>query len=47
VLKTFGFIQAFGRGIAIARREMEKNGNPPLEFETSPSAVMCTLRRKA
>ncbi|TYT74689.1 ATP-binding protein [Desulfobotulus mexicanus] len=47
VLKTFGFIQAFGRGIAIARREMEKNGNPPPEFETSPSAVMCTLRRKA
>lgn len=46
VLKTFGFIQAFGRGIAIARREMEKNGNPPLEFETNQSAVVCTLRGK-
>lgn len=46
VLKTFGFIQAFGRGIATARREMEKNGNPPLEFETNQSAVVCTLRGK-
>jgi ATP-dependent DNA helicase RecG len=46
VLKTFGFIQAFGRGIATARREMEKNGNPPPEFETNQSAVVCTLRGK-
>lgn len=47
VLKTFGFIQAFGRGIPTARREAERNGNPPPEFETSRSAVVCTLRRKA
>ncbi len=46
ILKTFGFIQAFGRGIAVARREMEKNGNPPLKFETSRSAVVCMLRGK-
>jgi ATP-dependent DNA helicase RecG len=46
VLKTFGFIQAFGRGIATARREMERNSNPPLEFETNQSAVVCTLRGK-
>jgi ATP-dependent DNA helicase RecG len=46
VLKTFGFIQAFGRGIAIARKEMEKNGNPPPEFETNQNAVLCTLRGK-
>lgn len=46
VLKAFGFIQAFGRGIATSRKEMEKNGNPPLEFETSQSAVVCTLRGK-
>ncbi len=44
VLKTFGFIQAFGRGIATARREMKKNGSPPLEFETNQSAVVCILR---
>lgn len=38
VLKIFGFVQSFGRGIAIARRAMENNGNPPLEFEVTPSA---------
>jgi ATP-dependent DNA helicase RecG len=47
VLKTFGFIQAFGRGIATARRAMEANGNPPPEFETNQSAVVCVLRGKA
>lgn len=47
VLKTFGYIQAFGRGIAIARRELEKNGNPPLEFNVTPSAIVCTLRKKS
>ncbi len=46
VLKTFGFIQAFGRGIAVARREMERNGNPSPEFETNQSTVVCTLREK-
>jgi len=47
VLKTYGFIQAFGRGIATAKKEMEKNGNPPIEFEVNQSAVLCILRKKA
>jgi ATP-dependent DNA helicase RecG len=46
VLKTLGFVQAFGRGIAVARKEMEKNGNPPIEFETNQSTVLCSLRGK-
>jgi ATP-dependent DNA helicase RecG len=46
VLKTFGFIQAFGRGIATSRKQMEQNGNPPPEFETSQNAVVCVLRGK-
>ncbi len=46
VLRTFGFIQAFGRGIATARRAMELNGNPPLEFITNQSAILCVLRGK-
>ncbi len=45
VLKTFGFIQAFGRGIATARRELANNGNPPLEFEVNHSTVVCSIRR--
>jgi ATP-dependent DNA helicase RecG len=44
VLRNFGFIQAFGRGIAITRMEMEKNGNPPPQFEVNQSAVICILR---
>lgn len=47
VLKTFGFVQAFGRGIATARRAMQENGNPSLEFETNQSAVLCILRSKS
>lgn len=47
VLKVYGFIQAFGRGIATARRAMDNNGNPPLEFETNQSAVVCVLRKKS
>jgi len=46
VLKTFGYIQAFGRGIAIARRELERNGNPPPEFSATPSAVVAILKAK-
>jgi ATP-dependent DNA helicase RecG len=46
VLKIFGFVQAFGRGIATAEKAMKENGNPALTFETDQSAVVCTLRRK-
>ncbi|OYO30711.1 ATP-binding protein [Janthinobacterium sp. PC23-8] len=46
VLKTYGFIQAFGRGIATARRAMQENGNLAPTFETNQSAVVCVLRGK-
>lgn len=46
VLKTFGFIQAFGRGIAIAKKELRKNGNPELEFKVNQSIVLCIIWRK-
>lgn len=46
VLKTFGFVQAFGRGIAVARKEMERNGNPELAFDLNQSTVVCILRKK-
>jgi len=44
ILKTLGFVQAFGRGIAIARRTLKDNGNPELEFNVSSSMVVCTLK---
>jgi len=46
VLKTLGFIQAFGRGIAVAKKVMQENGNPEAEFERNSSAVVCILRGK-
>lgn len=46
VMKTFGYIQAFGRGIATARKAMKENGNPDLEFDINQSAVVCILRGK-
>lgn len=46
IMKTFGFVQSFGRGIATARRVMEVNGNPPPEFLANQSTVVCLLRRK-
>lgn len=45
-MKVLGFVQGFGRGIATARRELEKNGNPPLELSPTPSAVLCTLKER-
>jgi len=43
-LRVLGFVQRFGAGIATARRALEKNGNPPLEFEVNASYVNVTLR---
>lgn len=43
-MKNLGYVQRFGVGIQIARREMEKNGNPPLEFVTEAGHVLAVLR---
>jgi ATP-dependent DNA helicase RecG len=45
IMKTLGFVQSFGRGIAIARAALEKNGNPPIEFTVDPDAVLCVIRK--
>lgn len=45
VLKTLGFVQRFGFGIADARKSLQDNGNPPLEFQVEPTHVMATVRR--
>ncbi len=46
-LKTFGFIQAFGRGIATAKRELQRNENPELTYELNQSFVSCVIRGKS
>jgi ATP-dependent DNA helicase RecG len=46
VMKDLGYVQRFGFGIATARRELEKNGNPPLEFQVEDSYVAAIIRRR-
>jgi len=45
ILKTLGFVQRFGFGIAEARRALAANGNPPPEFEPQPTMVLATVRK--
>jgi ATP-dependent DNA helicase RecG len=47
-MKNLGYIQRFGIGIPLARREMEKNNNPPPEFVIPPDQnhVLTILRRR-
>lgn len=44
VMKTLGYVQRFGVGIQLARRELEHNGNPPLEFEVNDRNVAAIVR---
>ncbi|MCD4738197.1 MAG: putative DNA binding domain-containing protein, partial [Anaerolineae bacterium] len=47
-MKNLGYVQKFGVGIPLARHEMKKNGNPPLEFAIPPgqNRLLVTLRRR-
>ncbi|MFL5383955.1 MAG: ATP-binding protein [Longimicrobiaceae bacterium] len=44
-LRVLGFVQRFGFGIAIARRALSENGNPPLELLVHPSHVAVIVRK--
>ncbi|MHB1037120.1 MAG: ATP-binding protein [Pirellulales bacterium] len=45
-MKVLGYVQRFGMGIPLAKKELEKNGNPPLELTANPNAVLATIRRR-
>jgi ATP-dependent DNA helicase RecG len=45
-MKTLGYVQRFGVGIATARRLLAENGNPPPEFEPRDTYVRVTVRRR-
>jgi ATP-dependent DNA helicase RecG len=47
VLKTLGFVQRFGFGIADARAALTANGNPPPMHHVEPTTVLWTVRRAA
>jgi len=44
-MKTLGYVNRFGRGIERMRLQMQRNGNPPPEFEVTPSWWRVTLPR--
>ena len=44
-LRTLGFVQRFGVGIQLARKELADNGNPKPEFTVEPNHVLVTVRR--
>ena len=46
VMKNLGYVQRFGFGIELARRELQKNGNPPLYFSIEETQVLVTVRRR-
>lgn len=44
-MKTLGYVNRFGRGIARAQRFLEENGNPRAEFDVSQSTFfLATIR---
>ncbi|MDI6781096.1 MAG: ATP-binding protein [bacterium] len=45
-MKVLGFVQRFGIGIQIADKELDRNGNPPLEFQFEPEYVQVTIRKR-
>lgn len=45
-MKTLGFVQRFGVGIATAQKELQKNGNPRAKFKVTDSMVLATIRKK-
>jgi len=44
-MKVLGFVQRFGMGIPLARKELEKNGNPSPEFYFEATGVLVVIRR--
>ena len=43
-MKVLGYVQRFGVGIDIAKRELEENGNPGPEFTVEDTFVQVTIR---
>lgn len=45
-MRVYGLVQRFGVGISIAQRELQKNNNPPAEFDVQPTVVLCKVRKR-
>ena len=45
-MKHLGFMQKFGIGIATAREALQKNGNPPPEFDIENTVILTRIRKR-
>lgn len=45
-MRNLGNVQRFGIAIQIARKKLEKNGNPPPEFAVEDNFVLVIVRRR-
>lgn len=45
-MRVLGYVQRFGIGIQIAKKQLADNGNPPLEFHIEQNHILATVRRK-
>jgi ATP-dependent DNA helicase RecG len=43
---NLGYVQKFGVGIALARKALADNGNPPPEFDVPDGYVVAIVRRR-
>ena len=46
-MKSLGFVQRFGAGIAIARRQLQDAGHPEPEFGLPGNFVIATIKAKS
>jgi ATP-dependent DNA helicase RecG len=44
--KTLGFVNRFGRGVAVAQRELERNGSPALEYVVGENHMLMIVRKR-
>ncbi len=44
--KTLGFVNRFGRGIAVAQRELERNGSPALKYVIGDNHMLMTVSKR-
>jgi ATP-dependent DNA helicase RecG len=45
-MKNLGYVQKFGLGIQLAKNELIKNGNPPMELIPEDSRLLVIVRRR-
>jgi len=45
-MKNLGYVQRFGIGIELARKELQRNGNPPPQFQVETNYVLAVVRSR-